>query len=252
MDYLRLLAIETIASVALDKTVDALFGQPIVLAITLFLFFASTAIIASFSYRTGYKKAKKEIDIKTAYDAAVRMLGRKDVKIKGLNELQKIAARGGKEYKIKILQNLVNHINKASKKATPKENCPSDVFKALSVIVHLKTDGEKFWQRIKDINLTKAHLPAITLPGANLSHCVLTGANLKSANLTSANLSNANMAGVNLTNGILINATLTDVTLDDKANLRNVNMTGAELNNAFLQGVNMTATILTNASLVNA
>lgn len=111
------------------------------------------------------------------------------------------------------------------------------------------------------LNLSRATLFRVNIPGVNLSGGNLTKVRMFEANLNEADLCNANLTEADLGNASLFGAYLDGANLT-RAYLRGVNfsraalreavLTGADLCNANLLGANLSKANLTSANLHNA
>jgi uncharacterized protein YjbI with pentapeptide repeats len=122
------------------------------------------------------------------------------------------------------------------------------------------TPGRRRWfgtpwpsESLQGVDVSKANLSRIRLPGADLKDANLQSANLKSAdlrktNLEYANLQEANLEAVNLQESDLEFANLRQVDLVD-ANLQQIALGAANLQGAYLRGVNLQMAFLTGVEL---
>lgn len=95
------------------------------------------------------------------------------------------------------------------------------------------------------LNVSKAYLQGVKLPGADLHRSEMNDADLRDSDLHGANLESANLSA-NLRNSDLRRANLID------ANLTDADLTGADLGGADLSGADLSRAELVAANLANA
>lgn len=108
---------------------------------------------------------------------------------------------------------------------------------------------------LSGVDISKAYLPELNLPGAQLADANLARVDLRHANLTGADLEHANLAkaylqGAKLAEADLTYANLAEATLWD-ANLAEADLTGANLAGAHVRNANLARVHLGRVNLKN-